>query len=149
MNNQRPPDDDGSMGIGSPDLPYSHVAEFWRVDFHRTGHHCTEIAFIIAVQMPLNGIRTRIEGWHDARIDIDAHQKHAAIDTGAQHIGLMMIGRAKPAPCLRDHSGSLFLFRHLFQYIESSGGGTKGKPRKLARLLNRLWQVAMVLSQPL
>ena len=51
---------------------------------------------------------------HDARIDIDAHQQHAAIDTGAQHIGLMVIGCAKPAPCLRDHSGSLFLFRHLF-----------------------------------
>ena len=35
-----------------------------------------------------------------------------------------------------------------YQNFQTHGGGTNGKPRKLARLLNRDWHVACVWSQP-
>ena len=86
--------------------------------------------------VPIRSIRARIEGRDKAEVDEDADQQHPTIDADAFDVCAVMIRRANPRPGLGDDAIS--------HQIAVCGGGTKGKPRKFARLANLALHVPIV-----
>src|ERR1700730_2197932 len=61
-----------------------------------------EIAFLAAVQIPIIGIRPRIERLAETGIDKDSDQEHPAIDADALDVSLLVIWRSNPRARLTD-----------------------------------------------
>ena len=105
----------------------------------------TQIALVVAMQHPVAHVGARVERLDQAEVAIDAHQQHRAVDAGAFDVGGMMVGRADPTARGRDDGRALGALLH---QTAICGGGTNGKPRKLAMLENTPLQVACVWSHP-
>lgn len=94
--------DNAAMTVATAIAKHDDIARPRRLDFAAALKHEAEITFLAPVQMPIGGIRTRIEGGTQSRIDKNPNDEHAAIDTRAVHVGRMMIWRADPASRLGD-----------------------------------------------
>ena len=53
----------------------------------RTREKEAEIAFFVTMQEPVSGVGARIELLDEAKIAVDAHQKHGAVDAVALDVG--------------------------------------------------------------
>ena len=91
----------------------SAIAEDHDVPWQRCGHFLgaiedePEVALLAAVQIPIIGIRPRIERLAETGIDKDANQEHSAIDADALDVSLMVIWRANPRARLTDDHAAL------------------------------------------
>ncbi len=90
------------MGETTPDLEKDYVAETRRLDEACAGEEEAEIAFFVAVQHPIAGVRPRIERIDKPEIAIDADEQHRAVYADAPDVGRVMIWRANPGPRRRD-----------------------------------------------
>ena len=83
-----------------------HIAGEWRGYLFRSIEDKPEVALLAAVQIPIVGIRPRIERLAESGVDENADQEHPAIDADALDVSLLVIWRANPrarlASCLES-----------------------------------------------
>jgi hypothetical protein len=84
-----------------------HIAREWYQHFLGTVEDKPEIALLAAVQIPIIGLRPRIERLAKTGIDKDADQEHPAIDADALDVSLRVIWRSNPRARLTDDHAAL------------------------------------------
>ena len=92
------------MGVASADTKEHDVAVLRLARLARELQQEAEIALFIAMQEPIVRIWARIERRDQAKVAIDAHQQHGAVDAVALDVSCMMVRRPDPRARLGDHS---------------------------------------------
>ena len=109
--------DDAAMRITAAVTQHHDIARLRATDLSRAFENEAEIAFLAAMQVPVDGVRPRIEWGTQPGVDKNPHQQHAAVDADAFDVRAIVIRRADPGARVGNDGGPLCAFAGIHALI--------------------------------